>query len=93
MSELRMNVPEAQSTSSAIRNSVTQLQAELTTLNSRVTSMVGSEWQSNAATQFGQQFQEWQTQVKTLLDKMEELRGRLDREIAEWQEMSARLSG
>lgn len=93
MTTLKMNVPEARSTSSSIQTAVGQLNTELSSLKNRVTGMVGSEWQSQAANQFSQEFQTWEQQVKTLLANMEELRGRLDREIAEWEEVAARLGG
>lgn len=93
MTTLKMNVPEARSTSSNIQTAVSQLRTELGSLKNRVTSMVGSEWQSNAANQFQQEFQTWEQQVTTLLTNMEELRDRLDREIAQWEEVAARLGG
>ena len=91
MSTLKMNVPEARSTSSGIQSAVSQLRTELNSLKNRVTSMVGSEWQSQAANQFQQEFTTWEQQIMTLLTNMEELRNRLDREIAQWEEVAARL--
>jgi WXG100 family type VII secretion target len=91
MTTLKMNVPEAQSTSAAINNCVTQVQAQLNTLRGRVNSMVGSEWQSNSANQFQTEFQGWEQQLNTLLSQLTELQQRLTREIAQWEEMARQL--
>jgi len=88
---LKMNVPEARTTSSSIQTSVDQLRTELNNVKNRITSLVGSEWQSNAATQFQQEFQTWEQQLTTLLTSMDELRTRLEREIAEWEQVAERL--
>lgn len=92
MATLKMNIEEARSTSQAIQTSVGQVETELGTLKNRVTSMVGSEWISAAANQFGTEFQTWETQLKALLTQMTELRQRLETEIAQWEEMASRLN-
>lgn len=91
MTTLKMNVPEAQSTSTAINNCVTQVQTELTTLRGRVNNMVGSAWQSNSANQFQTEFQSWEQQLTTLLNQLSELQQRLNREIAQWEDMARQL--
>jgi len=91
MTTLKMNVPEAQSTATAIGNCVSQVQSQLNTLRGRVNSMVGSEWQSNSANQFQTEFQSWEQQLNTLLSQLGELQQRLTREIAQWEEMARQL--
>lgn len=92
MATLKFNLDEGRSTSTAIQTCVTQVGNELNSLKNRVSSMIGSEWQSNSANQFQTEFQSWEQQLQTLLTDLGDLRTRLDQEIVEWEEVASRLN-
>jgi WXG100 family type VII secretion target len=92
MATLHFDTDAGRNTSSTISASSNNIQSELSNLRSRVSSMVGGEWQGNSANQFEGEFQNWAQQLQTTLNTLDELKMKLDREIQEWETAASSLA-
>ena len=90
MTTLRMNTDQARSTASVMQAQHGEIQSALSSLSSSVSTLDG-EWMGNSATQFQTEFSEWRSQLGNLLNVLQELKNRLDAEIAEWEAAAAQL--
>lgn len=85
MATLRFDTDSGRQTASTISAGGNNMRTELSTLQNRVNAMVGAEWQGNSAMQFQNEFQSWCQQLQTVLNSLDELKMKLDSEIAEWE--------
>ena len=91
MATLHMDVETVQGAQSKMLQEKEAMLGELTSLTSQVNQTVGSAWVGNSATEFQQQYEQLRSQIQQQLDALETLAGALQNEIAQWQEMSARM--
>ena len=91
MATLHMDVESVQGAQSKMLQEKEAMLGELTSLTSQINQTVGSAWVGNSATEFQQQYERLRSQIQQQLDALETLAGALQNEIAQWQEMSARM--
>lgn len=91
MATLHMDVESVQGARSKILQEKEAMLGELTSLTGQINQTVGSAWVGNSATEFQQQYEQLRGQITQQLDALETLAGALQNEIAQWQEMSARM--
>jgi len=91
MATLHMDVESVQGAQSKMLQEKEAMLGELTSLTSQINQTVGSAWVGNSATEFQQQYEQLRSQIQQQLDALETLAGALQNEIAQWQEMSARM--
>jgi uncharacterized protein YukE len=91
MATLHMDVESVQGAQSKMVQEKEAMLGELTSLTSQINQTVGSAWIGQSATEFQQQFEQLRTQITQQLDSLEQLATSLQSEIAQWQEMSARM--
>ncbi len=91
MATLHMDVESVQGAQSKMLQEKEAMLGELTSLTSQVNQTVGTAWVGNSATEFQQQYEQLRSQIQQQLDALETLAGALQNEIAQWQEMSARM--
>jgi uncharacterized protein YukE len=60
-------------------------------LKSQTSSLIGSAWIGQSASEFGQQIEEVYSQQISVLDRLHELRAALASEISQWEDMAARM--
>ena len=85
MATLHFDTDAGKNASTTIQTGCDSLNDQLNALNSRVNSLVGSEWMGNSANQFKGEFDSWATQLRACTDNLATLKTRLDTEIAEWE--------
>lgn len=88
MAEIKMNTDTARSTSSTIQSSHDQIQSALSSLKSSMDALQQS-WIAAGATQFAGDYSQWQTSMNNAMQALMALRSRLDREIAEYEQVAA----
>lgn len=76
----------------AIQTEHSNILSSISGLRSQSTSLIGSSWQGQSASEFGKQLEDLLSQQIILLDQMHELRVVLVREIIQWEVMRARLA-
>ncbi|HCU58212.1 MAG TPA: hypothetical protein DF984_08355 [Anaerolineaceae bacterium] len=91
MATLHMDVESVQGAQSKMLQEKEAMLGELTSLTSQVNQTVGTAWVGNSATEFQQQYEQLRSQIQQQLDALETLAGALQNEIAQWQEVSARM--
>lgn len=91
MATLHMDVETVQGAQSKMLQEKEAMLGELTSLTSQVNQTVGTAWVGNSANEFQQQYEQLRSQIQQQLDALETLAGALQNEIAQWQEMSARM--
>jgi uncharacterized protein YukE len=91
MATLHMDVETVQGAQAKMLQEKEAMLGELTSLTSQINQTVGSAWVGNSATEFQQQYEQLRSQITTQLDALETLATSLQSEIAQWQEMSARM--
>lgn len=85
MATLHLEPEAARSTSNLMGSCRSNIESELSSLQQRVNSMVGAEWQGNSANIFQGEFESWSGQLRNTLNQLEALRQRLETEIAQWE--------
>ena len=91
MTTLHMEVETARST----QHSMTNTQAQLTSMLQSMTSSVNSlqtAWLGNSATEFFGEYEQWKSSMTTLLENLQLLSTRLNNEITEWETMASKLA-
>lgn len=91
MATLHMEVEAAQGTQQKMISQKEAMVNELATLTGQVNQTVGSAWIGNSATEFQQQYDTLRGQITQQLEALGQLAQALQTEIAQWQEMSARM--
>jgi uncharacterized protein YukE len=91
MATLHMEVEAAQGTQQKMVSQKEAMLNELATLTGQVNQTVGSAWIGNSATEFQQQYDQLRGQITQQLEALGQLAQTLQGEIAQWQEMSARM--
>lgn len=91
MTTLHMDVPQVQTTRSKIQETHDNMTQLLSDVANTVNQTVGGPWVGNSATEFQGEFESLRGQVTTTLEQMQELANRLQSEIAQWEDMAARL--
>jgi WXG100 family type VII secretion target len=93
MADLYFDTEVGRQTSSALTTCVSNVRTELTNIENKVNTMVGSEWRGQSANLFQGEFQAWASQLKTTLATLEELKSKLDLEIAQWEQTASTFGG
>jgi WXG100 family type VII secretion target len=91
MATLHMEVETARGT----QNSMTNTQAQLTSMLQSMTSSVNGlqpAWLGNSATEFFGEYEQWKSSMTTLLENLQLLSTRLNSEITEWETMASKLA-
>lgn len=91
MATLHMEVEAARSTASTMKSSREQVEASVQAMGNSVTGLVGSGWQGNSASEFLSTYEQWRSTMTQLVQQLNELTGRLDNEINQWEQMAAKL--
>lgn len=91
MSTLHMEVETARSTQSGMVNAHQQLQQAVQSMTNSVNGLQ-SAWMGNSASEFFGLYQEWNSQMNQLLDRLNEINQRLANEINEWEQMASKLA-
>jgi len=92
MATIHMETSEATSCSSRMKQAHEQIASELNTTRSQINGLVGSGWIAQSANEFHNEFDSLAHQLETCLASLETLHTRLDREIAEWEQMQNALA-
>jgi len=91
MPTLHMDVESCRSTHSQVVNQHQQLVQSLQTITNGVNATVGSAWVGQSATEFQQQYEQLRNAITSQLDQLNQLATNLSTEIAQWEEMAARM--
>lgn len=91
MATLHMEVEAVQGTQQKMVTEKDAMLNELATLTSQIYQTVGSTWVGNSANEFQQQYDVLRDQITKQLEAMGQLAQAMQTEIAQWQEMSARM--
>lgn len=91
MTELRMEVETVQGTQQKMVSQKEAMVNELATLTGQVNQTVGSAWIGGSSTEFQQQYDTLRGQITQQLDALGQLAQAMQAEIAQWQEMAARM--
>lgn len=91
MATLHFNTDAGRETISAMATASGNIENELTTLKSRVSSLVGSEWQGQSSQQFQDEFTTWANQLHSFLETLSTLQGRLNTEIQNWEAIASQF--
>jgi WXG100 family type VII secretion target len=91
MANLHMNVESCRSTRSSIQSTHDTLNNEATQMKGRVDAMTGGDWIAPSANQFKNEFENWHSRANSLLQELEQLGQKLDREITEWENTASTL--
>ncbi len=91
MATLHMDTEVARSSQSAMSNTQQQLGSMLQSMTSTVNGLQSS-WMGNSATEFYGTYDQWRTQMTSLLDQLATLSTRLQNEITEWESVSSKLN-
>jgi WXG100 family type VII secretion target len=82
-------------TARGTQNSMTNTQAQLTSMLQSMTSSVNGlqpAWLGNSATEFFGEYEQWKSSMTTLLENLQLLSTRLNSEISEWETMASKLA-
>lgn len=91
MATLHMETETARSTQTTLTNTHQQLTSMLQSMTSSVNSLQPA-WVGNSATEFYGTYDQWRSQMNTLLDQLSALSTRLQNEITEWESMASKLA-
>jgi uncharacterized protein YukE len=91
MATLHMDVETVQSAQAKMISEKEAMLNELTSLTSQINQTVGTAWIGNSATEFQQGYEQLRTQIVQQMDALGQMAQALQTEIAQWQEMSARM--
>lgn len=93
MSTLHFNTEAGRQMAAALATARGNVETELNSLNGRIGSFVGAEWQGQAAMQFQMEFETWANNLRTQLQTLSDLQNRLNAEIAAWEQVGSSFSG
>ena len=88
--ELFMDTASCEQVKTQITQTQTQLEEQITSIQSAIDGMVDVTWKAPGANQFQGDFQQWSTQVKSVVSQLNDLSARLASEIAEWEQVAQR---
>jgi WXG100 family type VII secretion target len=91
MTTLHFNTAAGRDTAAAMVTARNNIEGDLNNLRTRVSSLVGSEWQGQAAIQFQNEFDTWATQLLTYIETLTNLQTRLDGEIQNWEAVASKF--
>jgi uncharacterized protein YukE len=92
MAQLHMEVDACQQNSQRIQQTKEQVETQWQAQTAMVNSMVGSTWVAPAADQFLNDYQQWEQAEKAQLQKLMDLKQRLDTEIVQWIDTGSKLA-
>lgn len=91
MATLHMDVESVRSTQSKMVSEKETMQGELQNLTNTVNSTVGTAWIGNSAEEFRTAYETLRDQINTQFESLSELAQNLATEIAQWEDMAARM--
>jgi WXG100 family type VII secretion target len=91
MATLHMDVETARSAQSNMTNTHQQLTSLLGSMTSTVNGLQ-SAWMGNSSTEFLGLYDQWKSQMNTMLDNLNTMSSRLQTEINEWEQMASKLN-
>ena len=91
MATLSMETDTARSTQTNLTNTHGQLTSMLQSMSSSVSGLQPA-WVGNSASEFYGVYDQWKSQMNSLLEQLQTLSQRLNSEIQEWESMSSKLA-
>ncbi len=91
MATLHFNTDFGRETAAALATANSNIESELTSLKSRVSSLVGTEWQGQSALQFQDEFTTWANQLQSFAETLITLQERLNTEIQNWEAIASQF--
>lgn len=91
MATIHMDVEAVNGVVNTINSAKETVTQQVSSLDSNVDSMVGSTWIAPSATQFQSTYKEWATQMRNMMEQLENLNARLRAEIAEFEQAASNL--
>ena len=91
MATLHMEVESARSTQSTMNNTAQQLNSLVQSMTSSVNGLQPA-WMGNSATEFFGLYDQWRSQMTTLLDQLTQMNQKLLTEVNEWEQMASKLA-
>lgn len=91
MTTLLFNTDSGRETGHAMATARGNIETEVNNLKTRVSSLVGAEWQGQAALQFQGEFDTWANQLQTYLETLSNLHSRLETEIQNWEAVASQF--
>jgi uncharacterized protein YukE len=91
MTTLHMDIDVSRSVVNQMNATCDALHSQLVGLNNTIEPFVGNSWISPSATLFSSEFMDWSNKQRVLIEELQELARRLEREIAEWEATSAQM--
>lgn len=91
MPTLHMDVEQARSAQASFANGSDAFDQMLSNVVSAVAQLENGAWTGNSATEFFQAFSDIRTTLVSKVEEMRNLASRLAAEIAEWENMAAKL--
>ena len=83
-----MDTVSCEQVKNQIIQSQTQLEDQVTTIQTAIDNMIGATWKAPGANQYQGEFQQWSTQVKSIVGQLNDLANRLGTEIAQWEQVA-----
>jgi WXG100 family type VII secretion target len=91
MTTLHMEVETARNTQNSMNNTSQQLTSMVQSMTSSVNGLQPA-WMGNSATEFFGLYDQWRSQMTSLLDQLNQMNQRLAGEINEWEQMASKLA-
>ena len=91
MATLHFNTDVGRETVAAIAAANSNIESELNNLKSRVSTLVGAEWQGQSALQFQDEFMTWSSQLHSFMETLTTLQERLNTEIQNWEAIASQF--
>jgi uncharacterized protein YukE len=91
MATLHMEVDSVRTAQSKMVSEKDNMLGQLESLTSQINQTVGSAWIGNSANEFQEAYEGLRSQITSQLEQMEALAQNLASEIAQWEDMAARM--
>jgi len=86
-----MDVESVRSAQSKMVSEKEAMLGELQNLTNQINQTVGTAWVGNSASEFQQNYETLRNQITQQLEALAELAQKLQTEIAQWEDMAARM--
>ncbi len=91
MTTLHMEVETARSTQTTMVNTYQQLTSLLQSMTNAVNGLQPA-WMGNSATEFFSMYDQWRSNMNTVLENLNQMASKLQAEINEWEQMASKLA-
>jgi WXG100 family type VII secretion target len=90
MTTLHMETDVARSTQQALSTKQQSISSDLSTITGSVSNL-RSNWQGNSASQFFQEYEQWNSAMGKMLEELLKMSTRLQAEVDQWEQTASRL--